>query len=573
MLLDWINSLELLEHDPGTTALARFIIESNVLMCFPPPIRRVIITEATNFLYQSSAVAGMTTGSSSATSTPTAMSTSLTAGNFGGAAYTVSALTPTGSGTDGFQSLSTLFHVRWVMEIIGQAFTLPLEDITVINNATAIYIQWLVEPTKRPLVIQKADYETQQWFLQTLFRHMSLLFNAKKVDGAGAAKPLLATLASKHVELCKLVLRTLSQVANVSPYDAMDNDHDPIMSSTTWKILLRVLLGASYLSEELGEHLLSTLMELWLRSQIFSTELWNSLKLFYPRWTHRMLAITQWSAVSLALTQRVTKILYGQGTFAVVYTVHSNLVTLELSDQFAVYAWHQVIHLAGSPNDKNPQIFFRSVLGMEKLVQVFHSIGNVDNSGALERLFPDGNTILHIVGSWLFDAVSRDSPGCAEGRAQAFGVLCRIVSHPQNRHPFLATYLHQFYAAIIDGLKGDLLSLVFIIVNCEDIFALGLPGVRILVAPFVMALRRIIPNLEKPLRVSLNLDDLRRACYKLLCTIFGFCDHFSAVMLSSPKHTTEMTSEGLTQPIGESSSLEKGKAPTVKFIEELKSIY
>lgn len=501
----------------------------------------MIITEVTNFLYQSSTVAGMNATSSSAASTPTALASSLAASNVGGAAYnTVSAMTPTGPATmEGLGSLNTMFHVRWVMEIVGQAFSFPLEDINVVCNAAAIYIQWLVEPTKRPPVIQRADDETQQQFIQALFRHVSLLFKPKKVDGVGAAKPLLATMASKHVDLCKLMLRTLSQVAVASASKAGALDGTLVFTTSTWKVLLRMLLGITdyllkmpsqpycYLPEELGEQLLSTFVELWLRSQIFSASLWRALKSLYPRWTHRMLAVTQWNAVSLALTQRINKILYGQGTNAVVYTVYSNLVTLELSNQYAVYAWHQVLHLIGKPDNLSPQIFFRSVLGIEKLVQIFHSIGHSSQDGGIiERHFPDGNTILHLFGSWLFDAVSRDSSECAEGRAQAFGILCRIFSRPQRRSPFLATYLYQFYSAVIEGLKGDLLSLVFIIVNCEDIFALGLPGVRILIAPLVSALRRIIPNLEKQLRVSLNMDDLRRACYKLLCTMFSFCDHF-----------------------------------------------
>jgi hypothetical protein len=553
-----------------------------VLLCFPPSIRKVIITEVTNYLYQSSTVAGMSTNSSSAASTPTALATSLASGNFGGAAYAVSATTPTGLGSDGLQCLNSLFHVRWMMEIVGQAFTLPLEDINVASNAAAIYIQWLVEPNKRPLAIQKADYETRQWFLQTLFRHISLVFQAKKVDGVGAAKPLLATLASKHVELCKLMLRTLSQTAMSSSL-ITDQESCSALSGTSWKVLLRVLLGVTdfllqkpiqpycYLSEELGEQLLSILMELWMRSQIFSSELWTLLKTLYPRWTHRMIAVTQWSAVSLALTQRVTKILYGQGTSAVVYTVHSNLVTLDLSDQYAVYAWHQVLHIIGSPNGMNPQVFFRSVLGMEKLVQVFHSIGNTDNAGALQRCFPDGNTILHLFGSWLFEAVNRDALDCAEGRAQAFGVLCRVFSHPQRRNPFLATYLHQFYAAVIEGLKGDLLSLVFIVVNCEDIFALQIPGVRILVAPFVKSLRRIIPKLEKPLRVSLNLDDLRRACYKLLCTIFGFCDHFGNALV----RCLSPSLEGPTVQSIEDAETPRTpqKAGDEEFVSQLKTLY
>lgn len=561
MLLDWIDNLGLLSQDPGMqeqVALLQIMnVESNVLLSFPAPVRKALISEVVGYLYQSCAVAGMAGVSSSTASTPTVLMSSIAAASTGSnVPYTISAMTPTSE--TGLGALTTQYHVRWTMEVLAQAFNLPLEDISIISNAASVYIQWLVEPSKRPLAISKADEETQQKFIQTVFRHVSLLFQPKKVDGVGAAKPLLATLASKHVEVCKLMLRTLNQVALSSQTEvAMEGALK--MSTATWKVLLRVLLGVTdyllrvptqpycYLSEELGEALLSNLIELWLRSQIFSADMWKALRSCYPTWAHRLLVISHWSAVSLALTQRVTRVLYGQGTQAVVYTVHSSLVTLDLNDRYVVYAWHQFSHLIGGPNQLQPSLFFRSVLGMEKLVQVFHSIGassastvmgvasgsGAEGNVAIERHFPDGNTILHLFGSWLFEAVSRSGSDCVEGRAQAFGILCRIFARPQMRTPFLATYLHQFYSAVIDGLRGDLMSLVFIVVNCEDIFALGLPGVRILIAPFVIALRRIIPELEKPLRVSLNLDDLRRACYKLLCTIFGCCNHFGLVSLKA----------------------------------------
>jgi hypothetical protein len=499
------------------------VIDSNVLQSLPFIARRAVVTETTNALYQAGP------GSE-------------------GAGASIS--------SQGTSSLSSIFHVRWTMEVLGQAFALPLEDISVVSNATSIYISWLLEPEKRPPAIQKADGETLQQFLQIIFRQVSVLFQPKRIEVSSSGRPQLATLASKHVELCKSMLRSLAQVATSSQATGPQNGLDTLsLSTATWKVLLHVLLEVSnsllkaplnpycYLAEELGDLLMSIFLELWLRSQIFSASLWKSLSDLFPLWTHRMLVVSQWSAISLALTQRATKLLYGQGTAAVVYTVNSNLVTLELSDQYVVYAWYRVLHLIASPQHMASQVFFRSVLGVEKLVQVFHSISHGDHESTmgLERLFPDANTILHIFGSWLFEAVAKTSVDCAEGRAQAFGVLCRIITRPQRRNPILTKYLHQFYSAIIEGIRGDLLSLVFIVVNCEDIFALGLPGVRILVAPFVLSLRKIIPNMEKPLRVSINMDDLRRACYKLYCTLFGFCDHFSSIPMEYSRRQTDVS--------------------------------
>lgn len=208
-----------------------------------------------------------------------------------------------------------------------------------------------------------------------------------------------------------------------------------------------------------------------------------------------------------------------------------------------------------------PIIFHRLILGIERLVQVFHeeipipkleeeSQSSNTSTGALH--LPDGNTILHLFGQWLFDAVSEAHPDYVDGRAQAFGVLCRILCKPQHRSSFLPVYLYQFYWALIKALLSteeleggsatssgqsseaapsdtlNLHTLVFIIVNSEDLFAQSHPGARILFLPFLLGIRRIVPALEQPLRIAFNLDDLRRACYKLLGSLLGMCNHYGS---------------------------------------------
>lgn len=46
--------------------------------------------------------------------------------------------------------LQTSFHLRWAMEAIGQAFSLPLEDERIINAAIEIYRRWALVPAKQP---------------------------------------------------------------------------------------------------------------------------------------------------------------------------------------------------------------------------------------------------------------------------------------------------------------------------------------------------------------------------------------------------------------------------------------
>lgn len=65
--------------------------------------------------------------------------------------------------------LTSVQHVQWVMEIIGQGFTLPPteENVKIIQNACAIYTQWLLDSNARPYIIQaKEGKSIEQIFWQ-----------------------------------------------------------------------------------------------------------------------------------------------------------------------------------------------------------------------------------------------------------------------------------------------------------------------------------------------------------------------------------------------------------------------
>lgn len=487
MMLEWIDSVGLLPREA----------DGNVLASFPPAIRRSIIAEVTNCMFQSGTVAGMS----------------------GGAA----------DGETGLASLTAPFHVRWVMEVVGQAFTLPLEDMNIVSNAAAIYMQWLLEPARRPPAVQRSSRDDQQLFLQTLFRHVSLLFAPKRVEGVGAAKPLLATLASKHVELCRLTLRTLAQAA-ASP--------ESLLSKESWDVLLKVLLGVAdsllrlpvspsvYLAEELGDGVLAMLTEHWLRAGRVPAGLWRALRALLPRWTHRPAVVAHWASLTHGLTQRVARVLYGapHGTERVTYSAGSAHVVLTLEDDLAVDAWQHLVASLGAPERLPAHVFFRAVAGVERMAGVFLALPTDDG--------PATDTLLHVFGGWLFGAAARAEPECAEGRAQAVGVLCRVVVRlqPAGSAPVADAYLARFYAALEAALTGgDLAGLVFAVVGCEELYALGLPGCRAVLPAMVDAVRRLAPAMERPLRINIDASDLRRTCYKLLGAMHAMAAHYSSV--------------------------------------------
>jgi hypothetical protein len=143
------------------------------------------------------------------------------------------------------------------MEVVGQGFALPIEDVAIINNAINIYQAWLLEPKSRPTPLR----DDRQTFFRAIFYHFSLLFLPRKpvsmvantapiVTALGVAPAIPgsqgtaanAALASatavlqKHVDLCKTVLRVLVMFVRQQGSE---------MDEKTWVILLKILLGTS----------------------------------------------------------------------------------------------------------------------------------------------------------------------------------------------------------------------------------------------------------------------------------------------------------------------------------------
>lgn len=421
------------------------------------------------------------------------------------------------------------------MEVLAQALTLPLDDITITINALNIYLTWLTIESKRPKCIFLTDA-----FFEKILRHLSLIFNPKKVDNKLSAQSI------KHIESCRLVLRAFVSISMFKN----------LFSFNIKKILLKILLGitdnllkpkqGNYLSDELCDQLLASLLEIWLRCEILSKSLWIQFNNLYPSWTHHLSAITQWSEIIFALTDKVNKYLYTpelEKSKSLTYNTSDNLQIIieEMQDQFIFYAWQQMIVLIGDPQNLSASIFLKAVIGLDKMIQLYLFSLPVDYR-------PDSNTILFLLGKWLFNAVNIQKSECIDGRAQAFGVLCRIFCRYQKYHPIKSTYLNQFYASISETLsnpKTDLLIIIFIIVNGEDIFVHGLPGARLLQPCFIKAIRRIIPkidNFNSSSKAIFNMSDLRKSCYKLLSTIFGTIEHFDTDVTGLFEYNQQLSS-------------------------------
>lgn len=440
--------------------------------------------------------------------------------------------------------LTSWTKVSAMLELLGLALNLGLEDVQPMGKVVECYLDWLAG-SNWPAAITKGS-ELEGYFVETLIRHLSLLFRVRKTEGKGSVQQVQV---GKQAELCRQVLRAFTTLSRST------------LSQSTWKVLMLVMLGSAdsllrlpctppcQLADELTSELLSSLVEVWLRSQSLSSGLWKTFKTYYKRWCHRLQAVSQWTAVSLALTQRISKHLYGQGTEAVAFAVNGTPVSLEgLEKRFELFAWRQHLSLIANPSEMPPANCLRAVLGFELLMQVFSAVGQTSDQGSVPivKLFPDANTLLALFGRWLFDAATLDSQEYLESCAHATGILCRLFSKPQYRDPIQPGYLHQFYQAIDRALKHpSLLVTVFICINCEDLLTAKLPGLRILAPAFLAALKRLVPRPQTPLQLNIRMEDLRRACYKLLCTLLTYSSHFGELLSFTDIQPSNVYSEEL----------------------------
>ncbi|KAJ3009267.1 hypothetical protein HKX48_008074 [Thoreauomyces humboldtii] len=528
MFISRVAELGLLEHDN----------DSDILSGFPLGVQRTLVTQVTQCLL------------------------------------------PTASSATSNQLLTSPAHVRWAMEIVGQGFALPIDEAPVIWQAVEVYDSWLHD--HRPVGIREVEgTDVEQRFWQTIFEQFSLIFQPRPKaemqsspwipDRTKGGKDASTTPhhadehdpVGAHVALCHAVLQILGSVGRTL---------GPQFSEETWIVLLKVMIGitdcllrepvetekstgtvqeqvgrgdrhttivydgeepAVRMADELCEHLIRVLFELWLRSGLTRVYMWDHLKRYFTMWTHRVPVIRQWNATILGLTQRVVGLLYGttEGAGKVYIDVDEHYsVTLDLSSEFVVYAWHRLSYIIGNPNALLAPISELSIKGIGRVVQVWHTIGS-DDGPLLHEVpgVPDGNTILHMFGGWLFEATIKTAPEFADGKAEALGILCRIFCQPQRRIPFERTYLERFYTAVKEGLRSDSQALSSIVQNSSTLFSRELlEGVRLLVPDYVIALKRIL----KP--PAVGGDVLRRAAYAVIACLLPLPNHFEYVPLGIP---------------------------------------
>jgi hypothetical protein len=62
-----------------------------------------------------------------------------------------------------YSNISTNLHISWLLELLGQAFVLPIEDYSIIESSLNTYAAWLLDGSSRPLIIANCDINSLQY--------------------------------------------------------------------------------------------------------------------------------------------------------------------------------------------------------------------------------------------------------------------------------------------------------------------------------------------------------------------------------------------------------------------------
>ncbi|KAG2527678.1 hypothetical protein BBO99_00000771 [Phytophthora kernoviae] len=462
-------------------------------------------------------------------------------------------------------------HIRWAMEVLGHSFALPMEDSEVIAGSLRIYQCWLgvdeeslaakggKGKDQRPACMQKVE----QTFIQDMLGQMTLLFEERPSNGIPSSSVEANT--ATHVALCTQVLET---------FDTLVKHRGAQLNNQTWDRVIRLLLGAAdgllhnlrnMLGNQLCGQLVRLLFEVFLRSLPPCGprgELWGLLQKFCRRWIHRSLVIEQWNAVTLGLTHSLMRQLHDRDAtddIEIVWADNRQPSKFELESPMLAYAWYRLLRVIGHPSAIfDPDVYLAAVKGVSRLADelsrfekvprvqwehvlgainqapnrdspVFRGVHNGDNDGADDlstavpttaaqpRAPPDVNTILRLIGPWLFDACLTRKPRFAAGRSEALRCLGKLMCHYANGRSKRINWAYSIRSlmalqnALLDDDERIAASAVY---NWSNVFSLygnhTLRGAGVIAGPFHKAIERVFRERKDPPASPSTKSDGRR---------------------------------------------------------------
>lgn len=445
----------------------------------------------------------------------------------------------------GPQILFTKFHLNWVLECTGYAFSLPLSELATIKSALKIYSDWLTVPESVPTPM-KANFNHYQ---KEIFGHLSLIFY-RRDD------------LVKQVELCNEVLLLYQKILRTC---SIKKSNCEFLIHLMSLISDYLLIYSPSLADNLSNNFLKLLFEALLKSKTKNQESWAKAKKCIKGWNKNVSLVSHWASASCGLTKAVICMLYMQNYQEIEIVFDHNLkspdpVVFSFMDDEKVYVWYKLtdflfeysynkslapeiqICLAHSVHtvinnflslceqrDKAQCIKLltrQRFTENEKMIKIFNLIENThksyfNNQGQLPN--PSIDSILRIYGKWIFANVSVDSGFDHLAKSELLALLCRIFSVAKG--PANLEYLSNFFKTLLDNLKQNNKVIIGeILKSSTDLILYGIESLHFLLHP-----DSYIQHLNVYLRDKDTEPSIKSACFVILSIISPVCSKFQSV--------------------------------------------
>eukprot|EP01130_Rhizamoeba_saxonica_P017356 TRINITY_DN8389_c0_g1_i1.p1 TRINITY_DN8389_c0_g1~~TRINITY_DN8389_c0_g1_i1.p1 ORF type:complete len:1133 (-),score=210.29 TRINITY_DN8389_c0_g1_i1:54-3452(-) len=425
-----------------------------------------------------------------------------------------------GPGKEQMELFCSHQHLKFVMEIVGQSLGLDIQSASIIEGAIKFYASWLNEPETRPPLFA----EKEEHYILEIIRHFTLLFEPERSDGGTGS-------TDNHAHLCHFVYDTLNDFSMIG--------HD-YLSLEGWEELLILVLGMtdnilskpqSVLSSELCSKSIRVLWNIWIRSKTINDNLWLKMKELVLLWRERLAIINQWGVNILAISDCVFNSLYNEKTPDVILQFEGPQGAIDqfsLSLEYLQYIWYRFLYIFDDLETiDNPTAYHTCMKIVHNLTDLLLNIYIPYHPEGKHA--PDGNTILNLLGPFLFESTNKLRPGFERGVAECLMALLKIFTVKCDTE-FKQIYLACLYRGIIMGIQHHNLLLDIILVNSTEFILCELPGSRILMSVYLWAIEQILVTYQGARIMSDTVskpDELRLASYKIINYFFGIQGVFS----------------------------------------------
>eukprot|EP00727_Mastigamoeba_balamuthi_P001043 m51a1_g10936 hypothetical protein (1316) ;mRNA; r:156656-163696 len=401
--------------------------------------------------------------------------------------------------------LPTPTHVRWVMEAVGQGMKLPIDQAPTIEMCITLYSKWIREEAVRPLCIN-ATFES---YAIRMAQQMSLLF-----DYRSKTKEETQT----HAALCLRVLEAFSSLSrmrlSLATYEARTHFHfprNPCIDVTQQQELLKLALGIAdsvlsppttddmALGKLIAQKVLASCYEMWFASRCGNVELWDTFQTLHRGWWAWPEVVSHWSNSALMMTQITLDSVYFPGK------------TRTLPSSFTDVMLAQRLDISYSAT-----VFNGLMNGMYACLRAFLETTRVCDDA------PDGNTLLHVFGAPMLEALSLNRPGYEDGTSVAVAALCDLL-HTCHRSYFASQYLAAFYHGIKTCLSvdSDLKVISAVINHSKKLLDVDLPGYRVLVPFYMRTIEKVFFTMPQD-----KTKDLRSSCLGIIARLLSLPNRF-----------------------------------------------